>query len=300
MANWDYDLVVVHDPQPAALIHYRQDLGRTKWIWRCHIDTSTPNEECWDFICQYIRQYDATIFTMPDFVKEGSRLNRLTFITPSIDPLSRKNILLDPEEARKIVARFGVDTNRPLITQVSRFDPWKDPLGVIEAYKIVKKDFPSVQLALVGSMATDDPEGWDYLYYTLRRAGEDYDIKVVTNFNGISDLEVNAFQTASEILLQKSLREGFGLTVAEGLWKGTPVIGGKVGGIKLQIEDGVNGYLVETVEECADRVLNLLRNPSLLHDFAAAGKEKVRRHFLITINVLNYLRLFADLMPEGC
>lgn len=129
MANWDYDLVVVHDPQPAALIHYRQDLGRTKWIWRCHIDTSTPNEECWDFICQYIRQYDATIFTMPDFVKEGSRLNRLTFITPSIDPLSRKNILLDPEEARKIVARFGVDTNRPLITQVSRFDPWKDPLG---------------------------------------------------------------------------------------------------------------------------------------------------------------------------
>jgi trehalose synthase len=160
---------------------------------------------------------------------------------------------------------------------------------------MVKKEFPSVQLVLVGSMATDDPEGWDYLYHTLRRAGEDYDIKVVTNFNGITNTEVNAFQTAADIVLQKSLREGFGLTVAEALWKGTPVIGGNVGGIRLQIEDGVNGYLVDTVEQCADRILTLLRNPALAHDFADLGREKVRREFLVTHNVLAYLRLLQKL-----
>ncbi len=160
---------------------------------------------------------------------------------------------------------------------------------------MVKKEFPSVQLALVGSMATDDPEGWDYLYHTLRRAGEDYDIKIVTNFNGITNIEVNAFQTAAEIVLQKSLREGFGLTVAEAMWKGTPVIGGNVGGIRLQIEDGVNGYLVDTVEECVDRVLTLLRNPALAHEFAVAGKEKVRREFLVTRNALAYMRLLHKL-----
>ena len=207
-----------------------------------------------------------------------------------------KNIKLEPEQAKGIVCRFGIDGNRPLISQISRFDPWKDPLGVIEVYKIVKKELPSVQLALVGSMATDDPEGWDYLYHTLRRAGEDYDIKVVTNFNGITNLEVNAFQTTSDVILQKSLREGFGLTVAEALWKGTPVIGGNVGGIRLQIEDGVTGYLVETVEECAERVLTLLRNPAVAGEIAAAGKEKVRREFLTTTNILQYLRLFQKVI----
>jgi trehalose synthase len=236
---------------------------------------------------------------MPDYVKEEAAFKNITFITPSIDPLSLKNISLDKEEARAITSRFGVDAGRPLISQVSRFDPWKDPLGVIDAYKIVKKDFPSVQLALVGSMASDDPEGWDYLYRTLRRAGEDYDIKVVTNFNGISDLEVNAFQTASDIILQKSLREGFGLTVAESLWKGTPVIGGNVGGIKLQIDDGVNGYLVNTVEECAEKVLTLLRNPVLAEEMREAAREKVKKEFLVTKNIQLYLRLFYNLsFPE--
>lgn len=292
---WDYDFIVVHDPQPAALVDYRKRGGRTRWIWRCHIDTSTPNPQYWDFLYRYIRQYDATIFTMRDFVKEGTSLNNLTLITPSIDPLSPKNIHLEREQARGMICSFGVDGTRPLISQVSRFDPWKDPLGVIEVYKIVKKEFPSVQLALVGSMASDDPEGWDYLYHTLRRAGEDYDITIVTNFNGITGLEVNAFQTASDIVIQKSLREGFGLTVAEALWKGTPVIGGNVGGIKLQIEDGVNGYLVETVEDCAEKVLTLLRNPAVAQHFAAAGREKVRREFLTTTNALQYLRLFNRL-----
>ena len=171
-----------------------------------------------------------------------------------------------------MIRRFGVEQDRPLIAQISRFDPWKDPLGVIEVYKMVKKEFPSVQLALVGSMATDDPEGWDYLYHTLRRAGEDYDIKIVTNFNGITNIEVNAFQTAADIVLQKSLREGFGLTVAEALWKGTPVIGGNVGGIRLQIEDSVSGYLAVsythldlTGQVCADSIGFTHYSLSLIH-----------------------------------
>lgn len=293
--DWNYDFIVIHDPQPAALIRYRNDGGRAKWIWRCHIDTSTPDPDSWDFIYQYIKDYDACIFTMREFVKENEFLPNPTFFTPAIDPLSLKNIPLEKEEAEDIVSRFGVDINRPLLTQISRFDPWKDPLGVIDAYRIVKKDFPSVQLALVGSMATDDPEGWDYLYRTLRKAGEDYDIKVVTNMNRVTSLEVNAFQTVSNVIIQKSLREGFGLTVSEGLWKGIPVVGGNVGGIRYQIDDGINGYLVNTVEECAERVLTLLRNVTLAEEMGEAGREKVRQNFLITTNILNYLKLFDNL-----
>lgn len=298
LEDWDYDFIVIHDPQPAAFIDFADRKKNTKWIWRCHIDTSHPNEEYWRFLYQYIKQYDACIFTMQDFAKENETLPHLTFFPPAIDPLSPKNIPLEEDEAKRIITRFGVDINRPLISQISRFDPWKDPLGVIEVYKIVKKEFPSVQLALVGSMASDDPEGWDYLYQSLRRAGEDYDIKVITNFNGVSNLEVNAFQTSSDVLLQKSIREGFGLTVAEGLWKGKPVIGGNTGGIKLQIEDGVNGYLVDTVEECAEKVLTLLRNPQMAKEMGEAGKEIVGKNFLITTNILNYLKLFDELNQE--
>lgn len=293
--EWDYDIIVIHDPQPAALMEYAGKKNGQKWIWRCHIDTSHPHLEYWDFLYQYIKKYDACIFTMQDFAKENETLPNLTFFPPAIDPLSIKNKPLDEDDARAIIARFGVDINRPLITQISRFDPWKDPLGVIEVYKIVQKEFPSVQLALVGSMATDDPEGWDYLYQSLRRAGEDYDIKIITNFNGVSNLEVNAFQTCSDVLLQKSIREGFGLTVAEGHWKGKPVIGGNTGGIRLQIEDGVNGYLVNTVEECAEKVLTLLRNPQMAKEMGETGKENVAKNFLITTNILNYLKLIDTL-----
>lgn len=295
MRDWKYDFIVVHDPQPAALIKYRGKKEGEKWIWRCHIDTSTPNPEYWNFLYEYLLDFDTWIFTMKGFVNEDSEFKNIVYITPSIDPLSPKNISLEKEDAKAIINKCGVDTQRPLISQVSRFDPWKDPLGVIDAYKIVKKELPSVQLALIGSMASDDPEGWDYLYRTLRRAGEDYDIIIITNFNGISNLEVNAFQTASSIVLQKSIREGFGLTVAESLWKGTPVIGGNVGGIKLQIEDGVTGYLVNTVEECAQKALKLLRNPLLAEEMKEAAKEKVRREFLVTKNIADYLRLFYNL-----
>jgi len=292
MQGCDYDFMIIHDPQPAAIIEYRSIENKGKWIWRCHIDTSTPNLQYWNFLYNYIVKYDAAIFTMEDFVKKGLHLNNIHFITPCIDPLSLKNVPLEMEEAKEIISKFGIDINRPLITQISRFDPWKDPLGVLEVYKIVRKEFPSVQLALLGSMASDDPEGWEYLYRTLRRAGEDYDIKIITNFNGISNKEVNAFQTASDIVIQKSIKEGFGLTVAEALWKGTPVIGGNTGGIKLQIEDGVTGYLVDTVEECARKVLRLLRNLSIAEEMEKAGREKVQKEYLITNKILNYLRLF--------
>lgn len=295
MQDWHYDYIIIHDPQPAALIHYRGKNPGEKWIWRCHIDTSTPNMEYWNFLSRYISDYDACIYTMEDYIKENHGLQNLTFITPSIDPISYKNIPLIRERAQEIVASFGIDINRYLISQVSRFDPWKDPMGVLDVYRIVKKELPEVQLALVGSMASDDPEGWDYLYRTLRKAGEDYDVKIITNFNGITGLEVNAFQTVSDVLLQKSLKEGFGLTVTEGLWKGRPVIGGNVGGIKLQIEDGVSGYLVSTVEECAEKVLHLLRNPLLAQKMSEKGREKVRKEFLVTKNALKYLNLLAEL-----
>jgi len=294
--EWNYDIIVVHDPQPVALINYYQGKKKPYWVWRCHIDTSTPNQHYWDFIYDYIRNYHAVVFTMKEYVKKEVSLKNLTFITPSIDPLSEKNWPMDLDKARGIISRFGVDTERPLVSQISRFDPWKDPLGVIEAYKLVKKEFPSVQLALVGSMATDDPEGWEYLYHTLRRAGEDYDIKVVTNFNGITGREVNAFQTASDLVLQKSIREGFGLTVAEAMWKGTPVVGGEVGGIRLQIDDGFNGYLVRSVEECAQKILHILRNPEISRKMMEAAREKIRREFLVNKNALDYLRLFHKLI----
>ncbi|HHU75761.1 MAG TPA: glycosyl transferase family 1, partial [Firmicutes bacterium] len=168
MEDWNYDYIVVHDPQPAALINYRGKKNGESWIWRCHIDTSAPNMEYWNFIYRYICCYDACIFTLKDYVKEDHGLRNLTFITPSIDPLSFKNITLTRERAQEIVASFGIDTSRHLISQISRFDPWKDPLGVLDVYRIVKKELPEVQLALIGSMASDDPEGWDYLYRTLR------------------------------------------------------------------------------------------------------------------------------------
>ena len=298
MQDWQYDFIVIHDPQPAALIQYGENSNIKKWIWRCHIDTSTPNMEYWNFLYQYISRYDACIFTMSEYVKENHALKNVTFIPPSIDPLSFKNIPLTRERAQEIVTEFGIDINRPLISQISRFDPWKDPLGVLDVYRIVKKELPEVQVALVGSMASDDPEGWDYLYRTLRKAGEDYDIKIVTNFNGITGLEVNAFQTVSDVILQKSLKEGFGLTVTEGLWKGRPVIGGNVGGIRLQIEDEVSGFLVSTVEECAERVLNLLRNPMLAQKISEKGREKVRKEYLVTRNALNYFNLFLNLLQD--
>lgn len=293
----DYDFVIVHDPQPAGLRYYYGGEGplRSCWIWRCHIDTSRPNPAYWDFFVPYLHLYDAGVFTMEQYVGPGLAFRHLAIIPPTIDPLSPKNAPMGVEQARETVARFGVDVDRPLVTQVSRFDPWKDPLGVIDAYRIVKREVPEVQLALVGSMASDDPEGWTFLDQTIRHAGEDFDIHILHNFHGVGPAEVGAFQTVSDVIVQKSIREGFGLVVAEALWKGKPVVGGNAGGIPLQVIEGETGFLVESVEACADRVLYLLQHPEESARMGAAGREHVRRRFLVTRHLRDYLNLFQSL-----
>ncbi len=292
----EYDFVVIHDPQPAGLLHYHGRKAGEHWAWRCHIDTSHPNPAYWDFFAPFISEYEAGIFTMEEYVGPGVSYDHLAIITPTIDPLSPKNAPLAQDRAREIVAHFGVDVSRPLITQVSRFDPWKDPLGVIDAYRIVKAQVPEVQLALVGSMAADDPEGWYYLDKTIRHAGEDYDIHILHNFHGVGALEVGAFQAVSDVVVQKSTREGFGLVVTEALWKGKPVVGGNVGGIPLQVLDGETGFLVDSVEECGEKTLYLLQHPEEAARMGVAAREHVRRNFLITRHLVDYLRLFNRLL----
>ena len=288
-----YDFVIAHDPQPAGLLHYHGQAQGEHWAWRCHIDTSHPNPAYWGFFAPYISEYEAGIFTMEQYVGPGVTYDHLAIVTPTIDPLSPKNASMDEEHARGIVASFGLDVARPLITQVSRFDPWKDPLGVIDAYRIVKTQVPEVQLALVGSMASDDPEGWYYLDKTIRHAGEDFDIHILHNFHGVGGLEVGAFQTASDVVIQKSTREGFGLVVTEALWKGKPVVGGNAGGIPLQVIDGETGFLVDSVAECGESALYLLEHSDESVRMGAAAREHVRQNFLSTRHLADYLRLFA-------
>jgi trehalose synthase len=293
-----YDYVVVHDPQPAALLHYHGRGGGKHWIWRCHIDTSTPYLPVRDFLKPYLLEYDAAIYTLEEYIGSGMTFPKVYMIPPSIDPLAEKNRPMELDEARRIVGRFGIDIKRPLLVQVSRFDPWKDPLGVIDAYKQVKSHMPEVQLALVGSMATDDPEGMVYYAKTLRRAGEDFDIHVLSNLDGVNNREVNAFQTVADALIQKSTREGFGLVVTEALWKGKPMVGGKVGGIPLQIIDGETGFLVTDVEGCARSSLFFLQHPNRAREMGERAREHVRNHFLSTRHLLDYLKMFGELAGQ--
>jgi trehalose synthase len=289
-----WDVCLVHDPQPAALRELVPDKAEG-WVWRCHIDLSTPNPATLERLLPYIQQYPQSLFHMAGYVPAGMN-GGVNVVPPAIDPLAPKNMALSPEDASYVCEQFGIDVDRPLICQVSRFDPWKDPLGVIDAFRIVKEQMPNVQLALVGSMASDDPEGWDYFNSTVEHAGGDPDIHILNNFNNVGSIEVNAFQSHSDVLIQKSTREGFGLTVTEAIWKGRPFIGGAVGGIPLQVENGVSGYLVETVEQCAERTLDILRDPALGKALGRAGKEHVRKHFLMPRYLRDYLRIFGDLL----
>ena len=294
----DADVVLAHDPQAVALHHFAKDPGRAGWVWRCHIDLTTAHQPVWSFLKPFVQEHDASIWTMPQFVRPDLK-QKVLIQAPTIDPFSEKNRDMPIEEAREIVRRFDVDPGRPILLQVSRFDPWKDPLGVIDAYRIVKKEVPGVQLVMIGSLADDDPEGQEYFDRTRKHAGGDKDVFLFTNLDGVKDREVNAFQRASTVVVQKSLREGFGLVVAEGLWKGIPVVAGKVGGIVIQIQDGVSGYLVSSPEECAARCLDLLRDPGLRKHMAAAGREHVRENFLITRDLRDQLGLVATLAKVG-
>ncbi|MBY8984937.1 MAG: glycosyltransferase [Candidatus Lokiarchaeota archaeon] len=285
------DFIIIHDPQPCPVIKF-EEKRKGKWIWRCHIDTMNPNPQAWNLISEYLPLYDALIFTKKEYVQEGIQ-NLIFPITPSIDPFSDKNKDLGDEYAKEIIEKF-VPLDKPLITQISRFDPWKDPLGVIDVYRIVKEAIP-IRLVLIGSLAHDDPEGQEWLEKVKNYATNDPDVFIFTNLDGVADLEVNAFQRISDIIMQKSIKEGFGMTVTEALWKKTPVIGGNVGGIKLQIEDGINGYLVNSVEEAAEKALFLLKNPKISKEMGKKGHEKVKNQFLLTKHVENYLDLFSAL-----
>jgi len=294
LLDLDYDYVVIHDPQPLAIISYR-DERKGKWIWRCHIDLSRPNKEFWSFLEPFLANYDAFIFSLKKYVKSPLEKRNVAIISPSIDPLSDKNKPLPEDRILSTLERYDVDPNRPILIQVGRFDPWKDPLGVIDVYRKVKKKMPGVQLLLITSMAPDDPEGWVYYERTARHAGEDYNIHLLTDFMGVGNLEVNAFQRSSDVALLKSIREGFGMTVTEALWKRVPVVGGNVGGIPLQVIDGVTGFLVNTVDEAAEKTLYLLRNPKEAKEMGKRGREHVLRNFLITKHLRYYLNLFIQL-----
>jgi trehalose synthase len=288
----DYDFVIVHDPQPVSMIDHFSEPRRARWIWRGHIDFSTPNRDVLDFLLPSISRYDAAIFHMREYIPKADGLPECYIWPPAIDPLAPKNMALSAEDAAYIVDQFGIDIQRPLLTQVSRFDPWKDPLGVIDAYRLVKAERPELQLALVGSMAHDDPEGWDFYNRTVSYAEGDSDIFILSNLNNVGSVEVNAFQVHSAAVLQKSIREGFGLTVSEALWKGRPTVAGRVGGIVTQIQHGETGWLVGSPEECAEACLTILANPAEARQHALRGKEFVRRHFLTPRLLRDWLALF--------
>jgi trehalose synthase len=290
----DWDVVIVHDPQPAAMKLNAGERAR-KWIWRCHIDLSAPNPSTIARLIPLVTGYDATVWHMEQYVPAGLDGGIRRICPPAIDPLSPKNMALSPEDAAFVCEQFGIDTDRPLICQVSRFDPWKDPIGVIDAYRIVTQSVPDVQLALVGSMATDDPEGWEFFHKTFQHAEGDPDIKILNNLNNVGAIEVNAFQSQADVCMQKSIREGFGLTVTEAQWKGRPMIGGDVGGIPLQIEDGASGFLVDSAEAAAQRSIELLEDPELAKRLGRSGKEHAREHFLTPRLLRDWLDLFTEL-----
>ncbi len=294
----DVDMWVIHDPQPcpvsAGMLPFRQA------IWHCHIDSSTPNRAVWNYFQRYLSGYDRLVFCLPEYVNGSMSSDRVRFVRPAIDPLTTKNQVLPHQEAKDILGGLGIDPDRPLMTQVARFDPWKDPLGIIDAYRHAKQDIPSLQLALVGVMAAqDDPEAQVVLEQVQRHTGADPDIHLFSDPDAVKAREVNAFQTASTVVLQKSIREGFGMTVTEAMWKGSAVIGGNCGGIRVQIEDGQNGFLVQTPEEGACRVVELIRNPDLRTRIGAAGRESVRKRYLLPRLAEDYLRIIEDVVLGG-
>jgi trehalose synthase len=280
------DIVFIHDPQPAHLLKLC-DRRKGKWIWRAHIDISHPYHPVWKSLRPVVEGYDASIFSMPEFAR--SLRHPQFLVPPSIDPLSEKNRDLDPAEVEAVRAEFGLDPSRPLMVQISRFDRFKDPVGVVAAYRMVRKVAP-IQLVLAGGAATDDPEGKEILDDVLEAAGNDPDIHVLLLPHD-SHKTVNALQRLATIILQKSTREGFGLTVTEGMWKGKPVIGGDVGGIRLQVANYHTGFLVNTPEGAAHRIRYLLHHRDSLDRMGATAREFVRENFLLTRHIREYLTL---------
>ncbi|MEW6101386.1 MAG: glycosyltransferase [Candidatus Omnitrophota bacterium] len=285
------DIVFIHDPQPIALIKNR---SANKWLWRCHIDVSNPNQRVWEFLKKFIVEYDAAVFSAPSFSRPLPI--RQFLISPSIDPLSEKNRQLSPEEIDSILGKYEIVKDKPIITQISRFDRLKDPVGVIAAYQLVKK-YIDCQLILAGGTATDDPEGMKVLEEVREKAGEDKDIHILLLPQ--DDLVVNALQWASDVILQKSIKEGFGLTVAEALWKAKPVVASNVGGIPLQIKHKYSGLLCHSVEGAAFAIKQVLNSPKYARKLGENGREHIKNNFLLTRHLREYMLLFLSLYhPE--
>jgi trehalose synthase len=289
--NFDSDFTLIHDPQPVALIDARHNHDG-HWIWRCHIDLSQPNQRVWDFLAQYVNRYDGAIFSSPSFSRRLPMPQYLFY--PSIDPLSEKNRELEPGIVEDTLQRFQIDPLRPIITQISRFDRLKDPVGVVRAYQIVKR-YTDCQLVLAGGGATDDPEGDAVLAEVREAAGKDADIHIL-DLPPWSAVEINALQRASAIIVQKSLREGFGLTVTEGLWKKKPVVASAVGGIPSQVIHKHTGMLAHSIEGTAYQIRFLLSNPAIAQRLGERGHEHVREHFLLTSDVRRHLTLFLHFL----
>jgi trehalose synthase len=277
-----HNMVIVHDPQPLPMIgHYKKN---GPWIWRCHVDLSHPNKELWDYLVPFIEKYDAVIFSIKDYKKKLKTPQ--VFFMPAIDPFSILNREMTEEEIEERLDNYEIPTDLPLVVQISRFDRWKDPEGVIEAFKLARKEVEAT-LVLLGNVATDDPEGAE-VYESLLNCREERIIILSHQDTAL----VNALQRRASVVLQKSIREGFGLTVAEAMWKGTPVIGGNVGGIRYQIRNGVNGFLVSTVEEAAKRMVHLIKDKKLRKRMGERARETVRKKFLLTRYLEQYLDLF--------
>ncbi len=286
------DIVVIHDHQPLAMINYFEK--KRPWIWRCHSDIHTPDPDIWKFLSPYINCYDKVILSMEKYKKKDIKPTQ-NIVHPSIDPTNEKNMALTAVQINKVLSKHGIDRDdKPIISQISRFDKWKDPMGVIKTFKKVRQKI-KCKLVLLGETALDDPEGPDVYNHVIKETTEDPDIHVIAKH---SQLLVNALQRASAVVMQKSLKEGFALTVSEALWKGTPVVGTAHGGIPLQIIDGKTGYLADTVDKAAERVEQLLENPRLANRLGKAGKEHVRKNFLITRHALDYLKIFKEVLKK--
>lgn len=292
--NFYGDILFIHDSQPIALVEKKKDIGQ-KWVWRCHVDFTTPKQDILNFLRSYIEKYDAAVFSAPAFAMDINLPQVL--ISPSIDPLSDKNKELPQETINSIIEGFGIDSKRPVITQISRFDYLKDPVGVIKAYKMCKK-YIDCQLVLAGGGATDDPEGLMVLEEVKSAAADDPDIHILL-LPPASDIEINALQRASTVILQKSLKEGFGLTVAEALWKAKPVIAGAVGGIPLQITHKYSGILTHSIEGTAYYLKQLINEQGYAKKLGENGREHIKNNSLITRHLRDYLLLFLSLYYEG-
>lgn len=294
LAGGPWDAIVVHDPQPAAIRSFAPELAE-RWLWRCHVDSSAPYLPVWELLRPYVELHDRAVFTLDSFVPPDLAIPT-SMLLPAIDPVTSKNLRLPDYLARQTVATLGVDLGRPLLLQVSRFDPWKDPLGVVEVWRRARETFPTLQLALVGAMATDDPEGWRIYEQIERDAATEPACLLFTDQMGVAGHEVNAFQRVADVAIQKSIREGFGLVVSETLWKGTAMVAGRAGGIPVQVEDGVGGYLAESVDEFAGRVVELLEDPVQAEEMGAAGAEAVRERFLLPRLLRDHLGVLSELV----